>query len=190
MKIIVYKLILIAACGLMLTRTRRITRPDAHISFVNGQLFYRGFVYSGIVEERYQQIGTIRETRFQNGFPNGIQIEYLESSGQKLAKREFVNGENSGIHEGWFENGGRRFHYEYANANPNGDFWEWHRSGHPSLFARFENGRLIGKKMWREDGKIYMNFVFPEGRPVGVPGVKLCYQVRESQKFADSRVRQ
>ena len=173
MKYLAVLLLMLSACN------KRIVRPSVDVSFNNGKLIHQGRNFSGVVEENFVQTGTVRDTQYYKGVPHGEQLEYLPNSSQIVALRNFSGGKNSGVHKGWFADGHRRFHYEYKEGLPHGEFWEWHNSGHPSLFARFDKGVLIGKKMWREDGKIYMNFVFPQGKAVGVPGVKLCYQVRD-----------
>ncbi|MGE4130874.1 MAG: toxin-antitoxin system YwqK family antitoxin [Bdellovibrionales bacterium] len=163
---------------------KRIVRPGPEITFDRGRLLYQGDEFTGVVIENYENVGTTRETHYRKGLPDGVQVEHVIGGKMILAKRTFKNGENEGVHEGWFADGKRRFHYEYQDGKANGEFWEWHRSGHPSLFARFEKDNLIGKKRWREDGKIYMNYVFPKGQAVGLPGTKLCFQVRAGQAVA------
>jgi len=154
-----------------------LTRPDPEIAFRGPRLTYRDSLYSGFVDEHFAPTDTRRETVYRNGLPDGPQTEYTKS-GARLAVRHFSQGKKVGIHEGWFEDGRRRFHYEYRAGRPDGEHWEWYRSGALSLYARFKDGRLVGKKMWREDGKIYLNYVFLPDRAVGTPGTKLCYQVR------------
>lgn len=168
-------LVLFLTCGC----TKKITRPSSGITFHNGDLLYQGKLFSGIVVENFEHVGTRRETEYKAGLPHGIQNEYFTHNQKLASRREYRFGRNSGTHEGWFVGGERRFHYEYNNQGESeGDFWEWYSTGHPSLFARFKSGQLLGKKMWREDGKIYMNYVFANGQAVGTPGTKLCYQER------------
>lgn len=164
----------------LISCTDRIQRPNPDIQLINDYLHYKGHRFSGIVEERFDQVGTIRESRYVEGRMTGYQEEYTEKTKVLLARRLFVNGEKDGTHQGWFPTGQRRFHYEYKKGKSHGEFWEWYQDGQPSLFAKYDNDTMIGKKMWRQDGKIYMNYVFTEGKAYGVPGTKLCYQVRDT----------
>ncbi len=167
-------LVLSSACA-----DKRIHRPGKGIALVNDYLHYEGRVFSGVVVERFDAIGTVRETEYRNGKPDGVQEERFESTKRLVARREYRQGLSVGVHRGWHLDGARRFHYEFdEEGKSHGEFWEWHVNGKPSLFARFDHGRLEGKKMWRDDGKIYMNYVFSEERAYGTPGTKLCYQVR------------
>jgi antitoxin component YwqK of YwqJK toxin-antitoxin module len=170
-------LLLLACAG---CTAKKIERPSKEITFKNGKLLYRGGEFSGVVIERFPEVGTVRETHYRRGWAHGEQTEFTAEGHRVVARREFSYGHNSGVHEGWFPQGERRFHYEFdGEGKSHGDQWEWHASGHPSLFARFDHGRMIGKKMWREDGKIYMNWVFNTGgEAYGTPGTKLCFQLR------------
>lgn len=169
----------------LLSPPRQIRRPHRSITFQGNYLLHEGRRFNGILEERFDAAETIRKTTYRNGLADGPEEEF-HVSGIPLAHREFSEGKKTGIHEGWFVNGKRRFHYEYQDGKPHGEYWEWYRSGALSLFARFEHGRLLGKKMWRESGQIYANYVFLPDRAVGVPGTQLCYQVRKDAKTNDS----
>lgn len=156
-------------------------RPSPEVTWHNAHLLYKGKLFDGLLIEKFEHVGTQRETVYRKGLAHGAEREYTIRDRKLVALRNYRQGRRHRVHEGWFLDGKRRFHYEYNDQGENhGEFWEWHQSGHPSLFARFENGRALGRKVWRPDGKIYMNWVFDEeGRGVGVPGSKLCFQLRE-----------
>jgi antitoxin component YwqK of YwqJK toxin-antitoxin module len=170
---------------------RTIERPGPGISYEEVRLHYRGEIYTGIVRERFAATGTVRDTHYRNGRPDGEQREWVPATGRQVARLEYTAGEKTGVHEGWFLDGKRRFHYEYdAGGKPHGEFWEWHQNGRPSLFARFEHGRLLGKKVWRADGQIYLNQAFAPAKAFGLPGTQLCLQLRGEVKAstaADAR---
>jgi hypothetical protein len=157
--------------------TKRALRPSADVTFSGNYLLYKGEKFTGILTENFDATETTRETHYENGLENGEQIEYLKG-GQLLARRYYRDGHKDGIHEGWYRDGHRRFHYEYKNAKSDGEFWEWYDSGKVSLYAFFKDGELLGKKMWRESGQIYMNYVFNAQGARGLPGSRLCQQLR------------
>jgi hypothetical protein len=160
---------------------KHIKRPSADITFADSALLYCGKLFSGVVETELQGVNVIRKTPYRNGLMNGMEEEFYEN-GQIAARREYSEDKKVGIHETWYSDGKRRAHYEYSNNQYDGEVWEWYNSGALAIYARFEKGRSLGKKFWREDGKIYMNYVFPKGRPIGLPGTHLCFQVRSGVK--------
>lgn len=172
------RLIAYAFCLGLVACTRHATRPSADVTFRGNYLLYRGSKFTGILEERFEQVGTVRYTHYRDGLIDGTEEERFPN-GRVASRREYSRGQKVGAHEGWYASGKRRFHHEFTRGEPDGEAWEWYESGGVSLYARFETGRLLGKKMWRENGQIYMNYVFPRAQAAaGVPGAKLCYQVR------------
>ncbi|MCE9501601.1 MAG: hypothetical protein K8R21_14045 [Leptospira sp.] len=159
---------------------RKIQDTDLKISSTNDILLYEGKKFSGIVESRMEAVNVTRHTPYSGGVLDGTEKEYY-SNGLLSAERFYSNGKKVGIHRGWYADGKDRFWYEYDNGQLHGNLWEWHSSGPLITFARFDRGRLIGKKIWRIDGQIYANFVIQENRVVGLPGSKLCLQVRSDE---------
>jgi hypothetical protein len=153
------------------------TRPSRDVTFEGNYLLYKGERFTGILEERFDQVGTSRRSHYRAGLLDGLEEEFFDN-GQRATSREYSAGLRVGVHQGWFADGHRRFYYEYQNGQNHGEAWEWYDSGALSMYGRFENGRLLGKKMWRETGQIYMNYVFSKRGTFGLPGTKLCYQVR------------
>jgi hypothetical protein len=174
------KRFLLAAFILSVSCTQHAKRPSPEVTFKNRLLLYKEEPFSGILEERFEQVATTRKTRYYEGLRQGTEEEFFDN-GQIASRREYAKGKKVGSHEGWFSDGKRRFHHEFANGRSHGEVWEWYNSGALATYARFDKGRLLGKKVWRESGQIYMNYVFPENRSVGVPGTKLCYQVRDKK---------
>ncbi|TGK62750.1 hypothetical protein EHQ27_05520 [Leptospira wolffii] len=140
-------------------------------------VFYQGQKFDGILEFRIEELATMRRTSYKNGLPHGTETD-RHDNGQILAEREFKEGKKSGIHRGWFPDGSKRFQNRFLDGKFHGDQWEWRPSGALYSYARFDRGEVIGKKMWRENGQIYMNFVLNGNRPFGMTGGKLCNQIR------------
>jgi antitoxin component YwqK of YwqJK toxin-antitoxin module len=155
-------------------------RPSLDVTYQGNYLLFKGKRFTGVLEERFDQVGTTRKTEYRDGLMDGLQEEFFDN-GQRASRRDYSLGQRVGVHEGWFSNGHRRFHHEFRDGVNHGEAWEWYDNGALAIYASFDNGRLLGKKMWRETGQIYMNYVFPKGRAVGLPGTKLCYQVRNER---------
>lgn len=159
--------------------TKIIHRPSPEVTWDKGRLLYKGQLFDGVVLEDFENVGTYRKTEYRKGLEHGSQEEIFRDTGRKVAHREFTWGRNTGAHEGWFLDGRRRFHYEYNDeGESHGDHWEWYQNGTPSSLVRFEHNKVLGRKKWRDDGKVYMNYVFNDERAIGTPGTKLCFQVR------------
>ncbi|MCC2680137.1 MAG: hypothetical protein K0R29_2713 [Pseudobdellovibrio sp.] len=165
-------LILFSSC------TKVIQRPSEDITYKGDRLLYKGQPFSGIVKEVFALAEVTRETEYKNGIKDGVQKE-IYANGKTASVGTFKNENKDGTFEGWYPSGKRRFHYEYKNGQYHGESWEWYESGPVYLFAKFSEGKAIGKKVWREDGKIFLNHVFPGQNVFGLPGAKLCYQVRK-----------
>lgn len=158
--------------------TKEAVRPSPEVTYSGSYLLFKGEKFTGLLKEEFQQVGTVRKTRYSGGLPDGAEEEFY-ANGKMASRRLYREGIKVGVHEGWFPDGRRRFHQEFSeDGKLDGEIWEWYSSGAPALFAKYEKGRMLGKKMWREDGQIYMNYVFPAGKSAGLPGAKLCYQVR------------
>ncbi|TGK37436.1 hypothetical protein EHQ12_06830 [Leptospira gomenensis] len=143
-------------------------------------LFHHGKKFDGVLETKLDAIQVVRKTSYREGLPDGIEKEMYQNR-ILSSERNFTRGKKTGIHRGWYPDGKRRFQYSYQNGELHGDVWEWHSSGSLITYAKYWNGQLLGKKVWRPDGQIYANFVMQSGRPMGLPGSKLCWQVRSDE---------
>ena len=173
-------LLLTLTLFLALACTKHAQRPSPEVTFSGNHLLFKGERFTGILEERFDSVETTRKTHYKNGLQDGVEEESIPT-GQVVARREYRQGAKTGTHEGWYPDGKRRFHHEYRNGQNDGEVWEWYNSGSLAMYALFKEGRLLGKKMWRESGQIYMNYVFTADKAVGLPGTKLCFQVRNGE---------
>lgn len=165
--------ILVSSCG----APPVVKENDPSLARYGEFLLYRGEKFNGILETRLDAVQVLRRTPYRNGLAHGTEIETYQT-GQEAASREYSNGKKEGLHLGYYEDGKRRFSYSYRNDEFDGDFWEWYPSGALYIYAKFEKGQAFGRKVWREDGQIYINAVYFNGQMYGLPGSKLCRQVR------------
>jgi hypothetical protein len=153
---------------------------DPELAYLGEHLVHRGRLFSGVLITPLPAVDVVRRTPFRNGLAEGVESERY-GNGSLAALREYRAGRKTGVHRGWFPNGRPSYRYEYASNQFHGDYWEWHASGALYAYARYDNGQPIGRKVWREDGTIYMNYVFAAGAAYGLPGAKLCRQVRADE---------
>lgn len=156
---------------------RTVVRPNPAIAFRGLALTVNGRNYCGTIETKIEGPEITRRTRYRDGLPHGREEERF-SDGTIAAIREYDRGKKIGTHLSFYRGGQRRSHVEYEDGHFEGESWEWYASGALAGYARYEHGRGVGKKIWRENGEIYLNVVYPAGQPAGLPGSRLCAQVR------------
>ena len=94
----------------------------------------------------------------------------------------YVNGLKGCVHEGWWENGARKFEYHFDQGNYDGDVKEWYPDGKPSLLLHYKHGVEIGlQRAWRENGTLYANYEVKDGRQFGIVNARLCYSVKDGE---------
>lgn len=165
------------ACGGGATEAQS---DDPALAYLGEHLLYHGRLFTGVLTTHIAAADVVRRTPYHNGLIDGVEEE-LYANGSLAARREYRAGKKVGVHRGWFPDGQRSYRYEYKNNQFHGDYWEWHASGALYSYARYDEGRPVGRKVWREDGTIYMNYVFADGAAYGMPGAKLCRQVRADE---------
>lgn len=153
---------------------------EARLAYLGEHLVHDGRLFNGVLITRIPAADVVRRTPYRNGLIDGVEEERY-ANGSLAALREYRAGRKTGVHRGWFPDGRRSYRYEYSENQFHGDYWEWHASGALYTYARYDQGRPIGRKVWREDGTIYMNYVFAAGAAYGLPGAKLCRQVRADE---------
>jgi len=142
-----------------------------------GVVSYKGKIFSGFQIASYPN-GLKRKIEIKNGLQDGRTFD-IYPNGVLASEYFYKEGKKVGIHRGWYESGHPRFYYEYNSAGENhGDHWEWQDNGHVYRISKFENGRLIGEKIWRKDGQIYSNYIYTPEKLYGVKGSKLCLTVK------------
>jgi len=154
-----------------------IKSTDPDISRFGEFVLYRGEKLTGTIETAFTEVDVMRRTPYSGGLTEGLEVETY-GNGQKAAERDYLRGRRIGVHRGWFANGIRRFQYEYREGELNGESWEWYPSGALYTYGRYDMGRAIGRKVWRENGQIYTNAVYFQNQQYGLPGARLCRQVR------------
>ena len=111
----------------------------------------------------------------------GLDVRYYPS-GALQWRRTYVNGLKDGVHEGWWENGARKFEYHFNQGAYDGDVKEWYPDGKPSLLMHYANGAEVGlQRAWRENGTLYANYEVRDGKQYGIVNARLCYSVKDGE---------
>ncbi|TGN19989.1 toxin-antitoxin system YwqK family antitoxin [Leptospira idonii] len=155
----------------------KIQSTDPKISYAGEYLLYEAHPFTGILVTDLPSVSIKRESSYKNGLLNGEELD-LYANGVTASQRLYEDGKKVGIHKGYFPDQKPRFLYSYKDNSFHGEYWEWYNSGKVYTYAFYENGNAKVRKVWRENGDIYINYVFSLGKAYGYPGAKLCDQVR------------
>ena len=154
-----------------------ISASDTALHFINGTLFCQSKPFNGELNESWPNNKPKSIQRITNGKQQGLS-ETFYSNGSKQSTRWYINGEKDSLHTGWWENGNKKYEYHFRNGNYNGMFTEWYQSGNMIQQLMYANGKELYGKGWRDNGKLYMNFVMKEGRRWGMNNTNLCYGLK------------
>lgn len=155
---------------------------DPLFSIKNGVLFYNNDLYSGVVNEFYND-GTLKSSsEYYLGKREGRYFGYYPNK-NKWFQRFYSNNIKVKTHIGWYENGSKMFEYQFNNLGAyHGFVKDWHNNGQLAKHFNFLNGKEEGsQKMWLASGKIRANFFTTEGERFGLIGLKKCYTVKDNQ---------
>ena len=157
-----------------------ISSTDSSLHFINGSWYYRDSLFSGSIETRYSN-GQLKSLQtFFSGKEEGWSYSFYPN-GKKESQRFYVLGEKDSIHLGWWNNGNRRFEYHFNKGNYDGDYKEWYVSGKPLKYIVYKNGEEVYGKGWRENGKLFMNYVMKDKRRYGLMNSQLCYSLKNEK---------
>jgi len=160
--------------------TKTISNTSQDIGFKGHRLTFKGELYTGKMESKLDAVKVKIISKYKEGLLHGEEIETYEN-GQVSAIRFYEEGKHVGVHRGWYPDGVERFRFEYKNGRKHGEFWDWTPKGNIYSYTKFNNDFLIGKKVWREDGQIYINLIADGNKIRGLKGSKLCRQVRSDE---------
>ena len=140
-------------------------------------LSYKGEIFTGFQVTPFPN-GITRTAEFKNGLQDGRTFD-IHQNGQLMSEYFYSAGKKVGIHKGWYPGGNPRFWFEYNDkGESNRDHWEWQENGNVYSIFSYDNGKLIGQKVWRKDGLVYANTIYTTEKVYGVVGSKLCLTVK------------
>jgi hypothetical protein len=113
-----------------------------------------------VVQSKYEN-GTDKEIWVYKKSFFGKKKKILEltyySDGSKESERHYKKGKVNGWARMWYKSGQLQLEGTYKNSRPHGIRTAYHENGQPFCRAKYENGKLIEKENWDENGnKIYL----------------------------------
>ncbi len=153
---------------------------DSSLQLLNGTWYYQNQLFNGVIERYYSDNGLQNRQTYLNGKEEGLFLSYFED-GSKDAERYYHLGEKDSVHRGWWPNGKLRYEYHYKLGLYQGSFREWYESGKPLKQIEYASGKEERGMGWRENGKLYMNFVVKNNRIYGIINPNLCYSLKNEK---------
>ena len=159
-----------------------VNMSDHRLTCVNNLYFVNGKKFSGILNAFYANGNLKRQYSIYDGKLHGWYKSYFEN-GKPWEVRSYKNNLSTGKHYGyWAETGNRKFEYTYYEEKMEGSQKKWYKSGKPFLFLQYVNDREDGLQQgWRENGKLYLNYVAKDGYRYGLQKSALCYTLRDEK---------
>jgi hypothetical protein len=158
---------------------RTVLADDAELSRKRGLLFYRGDLFTGLVEQ-FDADGVLRtRNQYEMGRRHGDCRRWY-SDGTLESVREYRENRKHGQHAGWFEKGQKKFLMHFDRGSYIGERKEWYASGKPFALFQYEFGKEVGlQRVWGPSGNLRSNYVVRNGRRYGLIGAKPCVSVPE-----------
>ena len=107
-------------------------------------------------------------------FSGTITTTYNEGITLK-SKRKYKKGKKDGHHQGWWENGNKKYSFQFASDMSVGEHFQWHQNGSLFTHKQFKNGLEDGEqKAWDVNGDLMYKYIYNEGRKYGIQGSVVC----------------
>jgi hypothetical protein len=114
-----------------------------------------------------------------------VVVEKASPNGARLERREYRNGQEHGVHRGWYPNGARRFIYRYKHGLMEGVQEAWYPDGTPYTRFEYVAGHEVGRQqMWTDRGILRANYVVVGNRRYGLMGTTGCMGTANEDSLA------
>jgi antitoxin component YwqK of YwqJK toxin-antitoxin module len=142
---------------------------------------FNGAPFSGIAFDMYENWRPKHLQIFWKG--KFLATEYLwYHDGQQMAERPHKDGLPHGQWKMWYPDGSVKSLRTYEDGQLTGEMWGWHSNGQVSDFNLYDKGQEISHKSWVSDGTPYYNYVYYQGKKVGMKGGEFCKPLRKRSR--------
>ena len=153
---------------------------NAELHELNGVYYFHGNLFSGYLVAYYSNGSLKEKSGYANGKLSGKSLTWFPN-GNLETERYYKNGEKDSINTGWYENGQKRFEFHFKNGLYNGINKEWYESGAMLSQVTYNMGKEVKAKQWRENGKLFTNYVVKDGIIYGLNNSNLCYSIKDER---------
>lgn len=137
------------------------------------EIQYAGRPFSGVLYGFYKNRRPKQLTFVWRGRRIGTEYSW-HSNGQIAFVAPYREGRRHGVWKQWYADGGVRAYRTYVDGAIDGEYWTWHGNGVVSDYRVFDKGKLLVFKSFISDGKPYYNYVYHQGKRVGLQGGDFC----------------
>jgi len=150
--------------------------------YYNNEQLLTGYLFS-LCSDR----DTVFSKQIVDGKENGWSKKWYPNH-QLAEEKYFVNAQKEGTSIGYWNNGIKRFCYNYKKDMFEGLQQQWFLNGRLYAKANFKNGREEGlQQVWDSAGKLLINYVASNGRNYGNIGKKNCRSLWKNDSFIVAR---
>ena len=146
---------------------------ELEVIIENGIVLTQGKPFSGKLFA-LNNTDTLFIKEYRHGLEHGLHKSWYMNK-QIAEIRYYQDGKKIRVHSGFWENGQRKFVYNFANDLYEDTQYEWYPTGRQFAKRNYKNGHENGlQKVWDIDGKLRSNYEAKNGRNYGNIGKKNC----------------
>ncbi len=158
-----------------------IAEQDPELIFVGPGYRYKNHPATGIVYELYGNHRIKHLFFLWQGALLGTEYAWYDT-GALMAVRSYKDGLPHGVWKMWYEDGSAKSWKPYLDGEVEGEVWGWHPNGQVSDFNFYQAGRELTHKSWVSDGTPYYNYVYQDGKKLGLKGGDFCKRLEVIKK--------
>lgn len=146
---------------------------DRDLAKVGYSYHYRNKLFSGFAYEWH----TTGHLKYFALIWRGRKIwteRHWYDDGAPMEIRPHRNGLPHGAWRAWYQDGSVKSYRFYKNGVIDGEAWAWHPNGQLSDYDYYEDGTELAHKSWISDGTPFYNYVYQDGKRVGIVGGEYC----------------
>lgn len=146
---------------------------DSQFTILPEEMQYQKQAFTGAAYELHPNKQLSRLIFYWKGKRVGSERQWYPT-GDLWVEKQYRNGLLQGESRQWYDSGRVKSLGHYDQGQPHGEFWGWHPNGNVSDYNLYDHGREITHKSWISDGKPFYNYVYQDGKKVGVKGGQFC----------------
>jgi antitoxin component YwqK of YwqJK toxin-antitoxin module len=146
--LVVLLVLFLISCGNSKKKIDEVQKRGDRYFKINSDETYSGLIYSPFNEEL-----NYFEKEIKDGKING-EVKYWYENGQKKYLFEFIDNKINGMATAWYDNGSIKFTGEYLSGEPNG-YVRFFDNDMDTLFSElYKDGKMIERKEFYPNGKL------------------------------------
>lgn len=146
---------------------------DNGFSISGYQTLLNGKPFSGVLFDLYPNYRPRIVGFYWAGLREGTFYDWYED-GTLWKSQPYDHGQQHGVVKIWYPDGRVKYRAQFDHDLPDGEIWGWHPNGQVSDYNLFRQGKEVTHKSWISDGKPYYNYVYQDGKKLGVRGGDFC----------------